>query len=152
MRLIALLFAFVLSACATPVRAETQALDPIATCLATAEREDSRACIGVVAEPCMEEPAGVSTVGMINCFTRERELWEAEVTRLVALFRDQESQTQILLLNMMLASHEQWMRARCDHSASIFEGGSMAGIVAAACVRTTTAELAIDLRRRLDEG
>lgn len=151
MRLVALIFAlFAVSACATPVAAETSAPDAIASCLASADREARRACIGVVEAPCMDEPAGVTTVGMIRCLTREQELWNAQVTELVARARAQESPTQVAQLNRMLQLYEPWLNARCSYSASINEGGSMARIVAAACVRNMTADLAIDMLERFD--
>lgn len=154
MRFISILIAAALSAYATQARAQDQGepSNPVAACLASAQPDARRACIGVVAGPCMDEPAGFSTVGMINCFTRERDLWAAEAARLTALLRGRESPTQLAQLDAMLAAYEPWMRARCAYSASMNEGGSMARIVSAACVRTTNAELAIDLLERFDEG
>lgn len=150
MRLIALLFAFALSACAASARAEVETRDPIATCLATAEPEARRSCIDIVAGPCMEDDGGATTVGMIQCLTREKDLWAAQVTALVTRARAQESSTQIAQLNTMLQLYEPWRDARCAYSASINEGGSMSRIVAAACVRNTTADLAIDMLERFD--
>lgn len=154
MRLISMLFAAALSVCATQAGAQEQsdAANPIAACLATAEPDARRACIGIVAGPCMDEPAGFSTVGMIICYSRERDLWTAEATRLTTLLRSRESPTQIARLDAMLTAYEPWMQARCAYSASMNEGGSMAHIVAAACVRNTSAELTIDLMERFDEG
>ena len=42
-------------------------------------------CIGVVASPCMETEEGESTYGMMDCYGRESEVWEA---RLDASYRD----------------------------------------------------------------
>lgn len=84
------------------------------------------------------------------CHLRERELWQGEVEALTARLRALESPLQIQHLEAALAAHEPWMQARCYYSALYFEGGSLARVVAAACLRTTTAELAIDLIERLD--
>lgn len=153
MRIIALLFAIVAtSACATPSVAQP-APDPVALCLASAaEPDDRRSCIGALAEPCTDEPGGETTGGMVRCLVRERELWTSQVETLTTRLRARESATQIEQLDIMLAAHEQWIRAKCHYSASIFEGGSLARVVASACMRNTTADLALDLMERFDEG
>lgn len=154
MRALALLFAFAaISACATPAPANAQsALDPIAACLANAEPDTRRECIGIVTGPCIEEPGGETTAGSMLCHLRERDLWRAQVGTLTEQLRVRESTLQVQHLNAMLAAHEPWMQARCSYSALYFEGGSLARVVAAACLRTTTAELAINLLERGDEG
>lgn len=153
MRLISLLSVIVLFACATPARAQdpAPAANPITACLATAPPEGRNACIGLVGEPCMDEPQAVSTVGMIECFAREADMWRGEVTRLTARLRSQESPTQVAGFNAMLDANESWMEARCAYSGLIFENGSLARVMAAACVRNTTAELTLDLLDRLDQ-
>lgn len=153
MRILALLFAFAtITACTTPAAAQ-DSHDPVATCLANAaEPEDRRACIGEVSAQCIDEPGGETTGGMVNCFSRERDLWSAQVATLTERLRARESPAQLRQLDAMLAAHETWMQERCSYSASIFEGGSLARAVAAACLRTTTAELALDLLERFDEG
>lgn len=153
MRTIALLFALAtITACATPVAAQgTQ--DPVASCLANAaEPDDRRACIGEVSARCIDEPGGETTGGMVNCFSRERDLWSVQVATLTERLRARESPTQLRQLDAMLAAHETWMQAKCSYSASTFEGGSLARAIASACFRTTTAELALDLLERFDEG
>jgi uncharacterized protein YecT (DUF1311 family) len=42
-------------------------------------------CIGVVADPCMETEEGASTYGMMDCYGRESEVWDA---RLNASYRE----------------------------------------------------------------
>lgn len=154
MRIIGLLLALTIaSACATLARAQPQvASNAVASCLASTDRDARSACIGVVAGPCIEEPGGESTAGMMRCHLRERDLWRAQVDVLVTRLRARESPVQLQSLDRMLAAHEPWMQARCSYSALSFEGGSLARVIAAACLRTTTAELAIDLLERFDEG
>lgn len=154
MRAISLLFAIVfMSACAAPARvhAETRP-SAIAFCLASAAPEERRACMGIVAGPCIDAPGGETTAGSMFCHLRERDLWQAQVETLAADLRTRESPLQVAHLDAMLSAHEPWMQARCSYSALIFEGGSLARVVAAACLSTTTAELAIDLLERSDEG
>lgn len=153
MRTFVLLFAFsTITACATPAAAQGFP-DPVAACLANAaEPEDRRACIGEVSAQCIDEPGGETTSGMVNCFARERDLWSTQVATLTERLRARESPTQLRQLDAMLAAHETWMQEKCSYSASIFEGGSLARAIAAACLRTTTAELALDLLERFDQG
>ena len=154
MRVITLVFALaVVSACATPTHAHARAApNAIASCLASAEPDARRDCIGIVAGPCMDEPGGESTAGSMMCHLRERDLWQAQAETLAALLRARESSLQVQHMEAMLAAHEPWMQARCSYSALYFEGGSLARVAAAGCLRTTTAELAIDLLERFDEG
>lgn len=42
-------------------------------------------CIGVLADPCMETEEGASTYGMMDCYGRESEVWDA---RLNASYRE----------------------------------------------------------------
>lgn len=153
MRFISLLSVIILFACTTQARAQDAgpASNPVTACLANAAPEARNACIGLVGEPCMNEPQGASTAGMVDCFARETEMWSGEVTRLTAQLRAQESPTQVAGLNAMLDANERWMRARCAYSGLIFEEGSLARVMTSACVRNTTAELTLDLLDRLDQ-
>lgn len=156
MRVIAVLLAFVaVSACTTTMQAPAQAQTPpadIATCLANVEPDARNTCIGVVSGPCMELPGGETTTGVVQCFARERELWAAQVSEWAARWHASESPTQVEQLSAMLTAHDTWIRAKCAYQASIYEGGSLARVVRAACWRDTTAELALGLMARNDEG
>ena len=40
----------------------------------------AESCIGVLADPCMETEEAASTYGMMNCYGRESEVWDAGLT------------------------------------------------------------------------
>lgn len=158
MRHSGLLFALVfvsLASVAGPrlAQATTPVETTIADCVAAAAGHgDQRACIGIVSRPCMELPGGVSTSGTVACLMREADQWAMVVSSQVERLRASESASQLDHLNGMLAAHETWRRARCHYQASIYEGGSLARVVAASCMRDTTADLALELIARGDEN
>lgn len=127
--------------------------NPIHLCLGEigADFETARACIGQGASACIETDGGVTTIGMIQCHDQERAAWRALRDGFVDSLRRRESAAQISMLDETLAAHARWTNVRCAYGASIYEGGSMARVLAAACANRLEAELAIDLRSRLAE-
>jgi len=65
--------------------------------------------------------------------------------------REQESASQGALLTAALEEHERWAQTRCAYAASIYEGGSLARLVLAQCMRDAAAEFTIELLGRYDE-
>jgi uncharacterized protein YecT (DUF1311 family) len=114
---------------------------------------NARTCIGAVTRRCSEAfGEGASTTGvMVQCAAREERAWASMLDALVAETRLRESPTQIALLDTALAQGEAWTAARCAHEASIYEGGSLARVVAVQCRRDVTAERAISLYQRIIE-
>lgn len=115
---------------------------------------DPRACIGQISRACHDAmgDGGDTTAGMVACAVRERDAWGEVLHQSAESLRQNESQTQRAALAQMLEQGEAWMLARCGYAASIYEGGSLARVVAAQCQRDTMAERAIDLQLRLREG
>lgn len=135
-------------------RAEAAEPGPLQTCLEETEGDfaAARACIGRISTPCLNSDEGsVTTVGMITCYQREHEQWAALRNQFTAALQAQESATQRAQLGAMLREYEGWSNARCAYGASIYEGGSLARVVAAACVNRLEGELAIDLWLRVRE-
>ncbi|MGD9814692.1 MAG: lysozyme inhibitor LprI family protein [Hyphomonadaceae bacterium] len=150
MRAILLLFAIAaIAACATTSQAQPRS--GVDACLAAATPETRRDCIGAESGPCIEEPFGSTTGGMVQCVMREKESWEAQVRLLTLRLRARETPTQLAQLDAMLAAYGPWLQARCGYAGSIYEGGSLSRVVAALCIRDTTAQLAIDLLERFDD-
>lgn len=150
------------TACATPAPASAQEPTPAAdiatlhACLAGRDVPDGepRDCIGVVSRACadeMDDGGASSTGGMVTCSAREQSAWRGVLEAAVTELRARESATQLPLLDRALEAGEQWTRARCAYDASIYEGGSLARVVAASCWRDTIALRAIDLSNRLAE-
>ncbi|MGD9980506.1 MAG: lysozyme inhibitor LprI family protein [Hyphomonadaceae bacterium] len=153
MRILALLFGIAISACTTPGLPQAQSSAPdVAGCVAEAQPEARRACIGLVSSRCMEEPGGDTTVGMVQCAQAETRQWEAIRHRQIVALRARESESQLALLDAALTEQARWALANCSYEASRYEGGTLAQVVAATCIRDQTAELTLSLIARDDEG
>jgi hypothetical protein len=125
----------------------------IEVCLAEAAGPDARrACVGRHANACTQAPGGDTTVGMVQCATAETRQWEAVRDRQIAALRARETETQRALLEAALAEHARWAQANCGYEASRYEGGTLARVIAATCMRDETAELTLSLLARDDEG
>jgi hypothetical protein len=108
------------------------------------------ACIGAVTRRCAETmgDGAETTGGAALCAMREQRAWAWLIDLLVSDLRQRETATQAALLDAALNEGEAWTNARCAYEASIYEGGSLARLVAAQCRRDVTAERAISLYRR----
>lgn len=151
----AVLFAlFCLAGCAAApahsVLAPSESFTTIEACLASATPETRRACVGRQSAACMTIAGNETTAGMVQCAQAERRAWEVLRDRQVATLRASESPTQVALLDAALNEHTRWATARCAYEASIYEGGSLARVVGAGCMRDTIAEHYISLIGRGD--
>lgn len=154
MRILFALLCFAASIAAPRAEATEPTSSQLEACLAETDGEfaAARACIGHLSEPCLNSGEGsVTTIGMIRCYEGEREGWRALRTRSAEALRSQESPTQRAELEGRLTAFEQWRDRRCSYGASIYEGGSLARVVSAACVTRLEGELAIDLWLRVRE-
>lgn len=131
---------------AAPTRANDAEM--IATCLQT-ERDagrDAHSCIGRVSDPCLNEPSGQSTVGMVQCTDKETKVWDAmlneEYARLLGLI------SGVAVENVRKAQRL-WVETRdadCHVAYDIFEGGTIAQPIAARCMLDHTADRALQVR------
>jgi uncharacterized protein YecT (DUF1311 family) len=139
---------------AAPPGAESQQHISIEACVAAAATHETLwQCKGVVANPCMSEPEGQTTVGMIECQSREGDAWQALLDAHIAgLNADDPSRSDELAAAK--AAWEVWREAECIYQASEAEGGSLAGVIATDCHADITADRAIALiwTERGDEG
>ena len=101
--------------------------------------------------PCIDEPGGETTVGTRECLAAERAHWQALVDDYVRRLRADASPNALAALDAYVAAHDQWRGARCAYARTLYEGGSLAQVVSAACLRNATAEFAIDLFERVSE-
>jgi len=167
---IALVVTMSLAGCATTARAQrspemerVRERAALASCVAVAlppvdedaagatETYGPHGCIGEITRACHRElgDAGDTTAGLVICASREEEAWQALLVQSTDTLRQSETANQRRLLDDALAQGTEWARARCAYEASLYEGGSLARVLAAECLRNTTAERAIDLQRRL---
>ena len=147
MRRTLVILALIAASCSpvAPQSAEAQQQASIAACVAAATTHDALwQCKGVAASPCMNTPGGETTMGMIDCNGREQEQWQAlmdaEIARVNA--DDDGRSAQLAASN---AAWEAWRQAECEYQASEYEGGSLAGVMAAACSADLTADRVIAL-------
>ncbi len=163
MRTIAALF-FALTACAThPATADdltpNTAFEITQACLAVriGFEEKRETCIGEVSRVCGERlgEGAATTQGLVDCASLEADAWRRLISHHAAALRASQSANQTALLEQAITTGEHWTRDRCAYDASLFEGGSLARVLAAQCVRDTIGMRAIDLDRRIhpdDEG
>jgi uncharacterized protein YecT (DUF1311 family) len=154
--LILLIASQFVAACATPVGAQedaTRAASSLEACLTSAFAEDRElsTCMGVVSGPCMDEPGGETTVGMRECLATERTQWQALVDEYVRRLEADATPSALVALEAYVAAHDTWRDARCAYARTVYEGGSLAQVVSAACLRNATAEFAIDLFEHVNE-
>ncbi len=111
-------------------------------------------CIGVLANPCMETEEGASTHGMMDCYGRESEVWDA---RLNASYREQLAPQKGPEVNAATVAMEArqlrkvqtawipWRDATCEvlYADGIPIYGSLANVDAVHCIMVLTARQAL---------
>jgi uncharacterized protein YecT (DUF1311 family) len=118
----------------------TQCLDAVRKA-----ESDPRACIGVVADPCLEQPDQATTMGTIACITRETRLWSeflAERSRLVFALVDDDGAER---LREVEGAWSAYRDARCALGEALFPGGSLASVWAAECMLQEIGRRAIEM-------
>ena len=140
----------------------------IAACIKSpAGNPDS--CIGKVSTPCMEQPGGSSTSGMVDCSAREMAVWDERLNEAYRkLVAGDLGQTEALPENrpaeaardrpvkgaeIIRDMQRSWLafRARkCDVNAMTSEGGTLSRVLYGGCVMTETGRQALFLQS-LDE-
>lgn len=149
MRRIVMVFALIAAGCspaASPQSAQaTQQPASIDACVAAAASQEALwQCKGTVANPCMDRPEGLTTMGMIECQSREGQAWQALLDAHLARLRAEDA-SRAALLASAVAAWGAWREAECVYRASEAEGGSLAGVIAAGCHSDITADRAIAL-------
>lgn len=107
-------------------------------------------CIGAVAGPCLETDEGQSTMGMIGCYVRELAVWDVMLNDSYAMLREAVPSTGTEALRDIQVKWISYRDAKCGWPAVFFEGGTIAGPIAAACLNETTARRANELAEYLD--
>lgn len=121
----------------------------IVDCVRKAAREGTSAddCMYLVAAPCQGKPGGDSTVGMRSCMQRETVIWDEMLNRAYGELRESLSKQGAGKLKSMQLLWIKWRDAKCEMPYLIYEGGTIAGPVAAQCLLRATAIRAIELRQ-----
>ena len=128
----------------------------IPTCLdRVAAGGDPAACIGAAADPCMAQPGGQTTLGMVQCLTAETHDWDSLLNRWYgkamdrAKSRDRDSGGDEPTAPVLKQAQRNWIAYRdesCRYEALRYQGGSIAGVVRARCLQELTARQALRLR------
>ena len=134
---------------ATTSRAETlTARDSgaVQSCIKSAgnDREQLERCIGVVANPCAEEPDAQSTADQVACAARERAVWDDILNETFRRLREHLDAKQTIKLRDMQRA---WIGSRnrtCDFYWDFFQG-TMASPMSAFCYNRETARRALFL-------
>lgn len=148
MRRVGMILVFAFVCLSAPLPAAAQASNPNAAldaCVAAAgaSRAALEGCKGVVAEPCVEQPGGDTTGGMRRCYSEEALAWTAVLDG--ALARAMENTQRATSLGASQEAWRIWRDAECRYQASMYEGGSLAGVIANSCNADLTADRAIAL-------
>lgn len=119
----------------------------IAQCLADsrANRIRPEQCVGLISEPCQETSEGASTAGMMACVGREHRVWDQRLNdayRDLLATLDPAGQAKVRDIQRAWIA---WRDKKCTMAYVIFEGGTMAGPVSAACVMDATARRSFEL-------
>lgn len=122
--------------------------ETLATCM-QGERDASRPvinCVGRISDPCLQRPEAQSTVGMVECIDKETKVWDAmlnrEYARLLSVLTGKAA-------DEVRKTQRNWIALRdsdCVVPYAIFEGGTMAQPIGADCIRSHTAERAVQIR------
>ena len=105
-------------------------------------------CIGAVNIPCQQEPGGASTMGMIDCITREQMVWDERLNR---VYREALKEGPSKLAKALRDAQRvwlQWREKRCKLPEIDNEGGSIAGPLYAGCMLDATARQALWMESR----
>ena len=107
-------------------------------------------CIGTVAAPCLDTDEGQSTMGMIGCHARELAIWDAMLNQNYSALREATSPGEFQALRDTQVKWIAYRDAKCKWPAVFFQGGTIAGPLAAACLYEATARRAFELADYLD--
>jgi uncharacterized protein YecT (DUF1311 family) len=122
--------------------------DVINACLKQAfgENSDARACVGRIANACLEKPENQSTHAMVACNDRETKVWDdllnAEYQRLLGAVEGKAKDDVAM-------AQRHWITQRdmdCAIPYALFEGGTMAQPIGASCLMENTAERMLQIR------
>jgi uncharacterized protein YecT (DUF1311 family) len=102
------------------------------------------ACIGAASTPCMDEPGGSSTLGMVTCMRREQSWWDEKLTGELDTWRESVTDETSVLLEAAQENWEAYLSNQCEFLYASGEG-TIQQLVHASCMLDGTARRAIEL-------
>jgi uncharacterized protein YecT (DUF1311 family) len=152
MRTAILLLALLASGTAASAQEKLRAEDSraIQSCIKEKEsKEGADRCIGIIANPCLDTPAGQSTQGQADCYRREHLVWDDILNE---TYRRLQGQLEGKLKNQLRDVQRVWIESRkqqCGFIVDVIQG-SIAIPINASCMNTETARRALYLLTILD--
>lgn len=107
-------------------------------------------CIGTVADPCLDEPQGQSTAGMVGCYAREIAIWDGLLNSHYDALKDG---LETPAFDALRETQRKWIAyrdANCAWPRIFFEGGTIASPIGSSCINQATARRANELADYLD--
>ena len=108
-------------------------------------------CIGLVADPCADNPDAQSTAGQVACAAREQAVWDDILNETYRRLRDALDVKQRIKLREMQRAWIEVRKRSCDFYWDFFQG-TMASPMSAFCYNRETARRALFLLAFLNEA
>jgi uncharacterized protein YecT (DUF1311 family) len=136
-----------------PARAENADTTAIESCIQSkiAAEQDVKRCIGVLAQPCLDDPKGQSTAGMVACLEREARAWDRLLNDYYTRLSEQLDGAQREALRDLQRSWIAYRDKACGFY-RIYHQGTVAGPMTASCLNDETARRALALRDFLSDA
>ena len=117
----------------------------IQSCIKEKEsKEAADRCIGIIANPCLDTPAGQSTHGQADCYRREHLVWDDILNE---TYRRLQGSFEGKLKTQLRDVQRTWLESRklqCGFYADVIQG-SLAIPTSASCMNSETARRALYL-------
>lgn len=124
---------------------------------------DGAACIGLLANPCMETPDGGSTLGMSNCVNQETAAWDILLNEVWPEVMAQARATDeehaefgtgaTDVAEQLLTAQRAWLAfrdAQCGYEYAFWSAGTIRSNMYAGCMLDMTAKRTLELRDQLN--
>ena len=119
----------------------------IEACIEKAQRnsQHARACIGEATSVCETLREMANQAGVKDCMKREAAYWDEMLNDRYQQLMTNFSKRNAKKLKAMQRSWIAWRKEKCELSYMLYEGGTMAGVMAASCFMETTGIRALEL-------
>lgn len=110
------------------------------------ERATYQQCIGMASNACQDEtPQSQTTIGMVECTTRETAWWDERLNRSYKTLKDHFPAEEFDALRKAQRAWVQYRDANCQFEYFYWREGTIRSVFGASCYLQMTAERALDL-------
>ena len=119
----------------------------IEACIEKAQRnsQHARVCIGEATRVCETLREMANQAGIKDCMKREAAYWDEMLNDRYQQLMANFSKKNVKKLKAMQRSWIAWRKEKCELPYMLYEGGKMAGVMAASCFMETTGIRALEL-------